>query len=172
MIHIKSSQDLMRLRRIALFAQGLLQAEPFGRGVKGALQAINHLGYVQIDTISVVERAHHHCLYSRVPKYKPDMISQLLQDRDIFEHWTHAAAFLPMDDFRFSLPYKHAIKNGQVHWYKNLDKKVMSELLKRIRSDGPIRSRDLEADSKSKRGAGGIGNRQKRLWSRCICRET
>ena len=106
MIEITQPQALARLRRISLAAQGLLQVQPFGYGMAGALKAINHLGYVQIDTISVVERAHHHVLHSRVPKFKPAMINELLLNGDIFEYWSHAAAFLPIDDFRFSLPYK------------------------------------------------------------------
>lgn len=146
------NQKLMRLRRLALDAQGLLKARPFGSGLAGAREAINHIGYVQVDTISVVERAHHHVLYSRVPKFKPEMANQLLVKRDIFEYWSHAAALLPIADFRFSLPYKHAIKNGQTHWYKNPDKKLMNELLARIRSDGPLRSRDIETNTSQRAG--------------------
>ena len=143
MIEIKQPPTLARLRRLALSAQGLLQAQPYGRGLSGACKAINHIGYVQVDTISVVERAHHHVFYARVPGFKPAMTNQMLLNGDIFEYWAHAASFLPMADFRFSLPYKHAIKNGQIHWYKNPDKKLMGELLARVRSDGPIRSRDI-----------------------------
>jgi len=146
-IEIKRPQELVRLRRLALAAQGLLQAQPFGCGLAGARKAINHIGYVQIDTISVVERAHHHIFRSRVPKFKPAMTNQMLLDRDIFEYWTHAAAFLPIADFRYSLPYKHAIKSGQNHWYKTPDKKLMAELLAHIRSDGPIRSRDVKTNT-------------------------
>lgn len=152
MIEIKRPQELTRLRRLALSAQGLLQAQPYGCGLAGARKAINHIGYVQIDTISVVERAHHHAFHSRVPKFKTTMTNQMLLDRDIFEYWAHAAALLPISDFRFSLPYKHAIKNGQIHWYKNPDKKLMSELLARIKSDGPLRSRDVEANTKKRAG--------------------
>lgn len=151
-IEIKHPRDQARLRRIALAAQGLLQAQPYGAGLAGALKAINHIGYVQIDTISVVERAHHHVMHTRVPKFKPAMTNQMLLDGDIFEYWTHAAAFIPIADFRFSLPYKKAIKSGQVHWYKNPDKKLMRELLARIRTDGPLRSRDLENNTKKRTG--------------------
>ncbi|NVK72926.1 MAG: winged helix-turn-helix domain-containing protein [Oceanospirillaceae bacterium] len=147
MIELKSTKDLARLRRLALASQGLLQVSPFGSGLAGARKAVAHLGYVQIDTISVVERAHHHVLYSRVPKFEPSMINKLLLDGDVFEYWSHAAAFLPMEDFRFSLPYKQALKSGQTHWYKDPDKKLMAELLARIASDGPLRSRDIEAKS-------------------------
>ena len=151
MIEITKPKDLARLRSFTLASQGLLQAQPFGRGLAGAQKAIQHLGYVQIDTISVVERAHHHVLHSRVPGFKPDMMNQMLVERDIFEYWSHAAAFLPMEDYRFSLPYKNAIKGGQTHWYKTPDQKLMKALLERIRLDGPLRSRDIEAD-KTKRG--------------------
>lgn len=151
-IKIKSQKDMARLRHLSLAAQGLIQAQPFGHGLAGARKAINHLGYVQIDTISVVERAHNHVFYSRVPKFKPAMTNRMLVDRDIFEYWTHAAAFLPIADFRFSLPYKHAIKSGQTHWYKTPDKKLMAELLARIRSDGPLRSRDIEISSAKRSG--------------------
>lgn len=151
-INITHPKDFKRLRRLALYAQGLLKTQPFGVGLSGARKAICHLGYVQIDTISVVERAHHHCLYNRVPKFQPEMTQQLLQNKNIFEYWSHAAAFLPIDDYRFSLPYKNAIKSGQTHWYKNKDKKLMSELLDRIRLEGALRSRDLESDSKKQTG--------------------
>lgn len=141
-------QDLVPLRRLALSSQGLLQDQAYGRGLAGARNAINHLGYVQIDSLSVIERAHHHILHSRVPDFKPEMTNQILRNGDIFEYWTHAAALIPIHDFRFSLPYKHAIKSGQSNWYKNPDRKLMGELLERIRLDGPIKSRDLETNSK------------------------
>ncbi|MCW1275473.1 winged helix-turn-helix domain-containing protein, partial [Acinetobacter baumannii] len=50
------------LKKIALLKQGLGKNSPFAAGRQGTLEAIEHLGYVQIATISVVERAHHHIL--------------------------------------------------------------------------------------------------------------
>ncbi|MDO6705128.1 winged helix-turn-helix domain-containing protein [Photobacterium sp. 1_MG-2023] len=151
-MEVKSKQDIVRLRRLALAAQGLSQVKPYGTGLAGARKAIEHLGYVQIDTIAVVERAHHHVIHSRVPQFKPEMTNQLLLNGDIFEYWAHAAAFLPMADFRFSLPYKQAIKSGQTQWYRERDQKLMGELLARIRSDGPLRSRDIETKAKKRAG--------------------
>ena len=147
-----SGKDIKLIRRTALNAQGLLQMQPFGRGLAGANRAINHIGYVQIDSISVVERAHHHVLHSRVPGFKPGMTDQLLQERQIFEYWSHAAAFLPIADFRFSLPYKEAIKNGQTHWNRNPDRTLMAELLQRIQGEGPLRSRDLDVKNQKRAG--------------------
>jgi len=152
MVEIKHPQELARLRRLALTAQGLLQAQPYGRGLDGARKTIRHIGYVQIDTLSVVERAHNHVLYSRVPGFKPVMTNQMLLDGDVFEYWVHAAAFIPIADFRFSLPYKHAIKSGQIHWYRNPDRKLMAELLAHIRSDGPIKSRDINTKAQKRAG--------------------
>ncbi|XOV77587.1 MAG: winged helix-turn-helix domain-containing protein [Aestuariibacter sp.] len=149
---LKTKTDLQRVRRLALSSQGLLHKSPFGKGQQGARSAIEHIGYVQIDTISVIERAHHHALYTRVPGYQPKMLNNLLKKRDIFEYWSHAAAFLPIRDFRFSLPYKQAIKSGQTHWYKNTDRKLMANIIKRIRDEGPLRSRDLESHPNKKQG--------------------
>ena len=68
------------------------------------LNIIEHLGYIQIDTISVVERSHNHILWSRMPRYKKPMLGELVEkDKTIFEYWSHAAAYLPMRDYRFSL---------------------------------------------------------------------
>ncbi len=144
MIEIATDRALARLRRFSLAAQGLLQERPFGTGRRGARNAIRHLGYLQIDSISVVERAHHHVLHSRVPGFKPSMTNELLRDRAIYEYWSHAAAFLPIEEYRYSLPYKQAIWDGQVHWYRNPDTRLMRDILARVRSDGPLRSRDLE----------------------------
>ncbi len=152
MIELRRPKDMARLRRLALSAQGLLNTQPFGLGLAGARKAIKHLGYVQIDTISVVERAHHHVFHARVPNYKPSMTNQLLLNGDIFEYWAHAAAFLPMDDFRYSLPYKSALKSGQTHWFRNRDEKLMNELMARVRTEGPIKSRDIESDATGRAG--------------------
>ena len=94
--------DKGKLRRIALDRQGLLRQAHFGRGKGAVLRAIEQLGYVQIDTISVVQRAHHHVLRSRVPNYRPALLDQLQREGKVFEYWYHAAAYLPMRDYRFA----------------------------------------------------------------------
>ncbi len=78
--------NLAKLRRIALNQQGLLRTDSFGRGKAATLRAIEHLGYVQIDTISVVERAHHHVLWSRVSNSQPKFLDQLVRQRNLFEY--------------------------------------------------------------------------------------
>ena len=131
-----------KLRRIALNQQGLLKAEFFGRGKRATLRAIEQLGYVQIDTISVVERAHHHVLWSRVPNYRPKLLAQLVKERLVFEYWFHAAAWLPMSDYRFALP-RMAKMNGERDWFHAVDRKLSDSILKRIEIEGPLRARDF-----------------------------
>ncbi|MEO0470567.1 MAG: crosslink repair DNA glycosylase YcaQ family protein [Bacteroidota bacterium] len=130
-------------RRLTLLHQGLLRKATFGRGLAAAQKAIERLSYVQIDTISVIERAHHHVLYSRVENYEPSMLDRLLsQDKGVFEYWSHAAAYLPMRDYRFSLARKRALQSGERHWYKR-DPKLMKFVLDRIKAEGPLQSKDF-----------------------------
>ena len=136
------------LRQAALHHQGLTKAAPFGAGKQATLNALEHLSYVQIDTLAVVERAHHHILWSRIPSYKPVHLESLLEERKIFEHWSHAAAFLPMRDYRFALPRMNAVKRGESGWFASVSEKDEKEVLARIRSDGPLRSRDFESPKK------------------------
>jgi len=131
-----------KLRRIALERQGLLKSNPFGRGKKATLRAFEQLGYVQIDTISVVERAHHHVLWSRVGNYRPEFLDQLVRERMLFEYWSHAAAWMPMSDYRFALP-RMAKLNGERDWFENCDKKLQHDILERIEIEGPMRARDF-----------------------------
>ena len=137
-IHLTSAEG----RKLALVSQQLPNSG-FSRGLKGTYEAIDHLGYVQIDTISVVERAHHHTLYNRVPHYRHGFLDKLVEQRKIFEYWSHAAAYLPFDDYRFCLPRMHAIKRGQHHWYKK-NVKLMNHVLQRITVDGALQAKDFE----------------------------
>ena len=140
-----------RLRRIALDCQGLLRTEAFGRGRAATLRAIEQLGYIQIDTISVVERAHHHVLWSRVPNYRADFLDRLMQDRQIFEYWFHAAAWLPMRDYRYALPRMEQM-NGDRSWFPSSDPKLLRDILRRIETEGPQRARDFEDTRRSGSG--------------------
>ena len=141
---------ISKLRRIALDHQGLLKTEHFGRGKQATLRAIEHLGYVQIDTISVVERAHHHVLWTRVPNYQPKYLDQLVRDRSLFEYWFHAAAWLPMRDYRFALPRMNQL-DGDRNWFKTFDKKLNRQILERITAEGPLLARDFEDDRDGKK---------------------
>lgn len=139
-----TAPPLGKLRRIALDHQGLLGRSPFGRGATATLRAIQRLGYVQIDTISVVARAHHHVLQTRVPDYQPAHLDQLLETGRIFEYWSHAAAYLPMEDYRYALPKMRAMARGEDRWVRCRDQRLMSRVLDRIKIDGPLQARDFD----------------------------
>ena len=139
----------LQARRLALHHQGLLKKRPFGSGKEGIVKAIEHLGYIQVDTISVVKRAHHHTLWTRVNKYQhSDLLTLQSKDRKIFEHWSHAAAYLPMRDFRYSLYLKNLFLNGEKQWF-NRNEKVRAYVLDRIKAEGPLQSRDFENPNKA-----------------------
>jgi len=139
-----------KLRRIALDRQGLLKTNQFGRGKQATLRAIEHLGYIQIDTISVVERAHHHVLWSRVNNFQPKFLDQLVRERQVFEYWFHAASWLPMRDYRFALPRMN-VADGDRGWFKTSDKKLNQLILERIAAEGPLRARDFEDTREGKK---------------------
>src|ERR1043165_4114550 len=100
-------------RKIILHAAGLSKRAPFGKGREAVYRLIDHLGFIQLDTNYVVERAHHHVIAARVPDYEPAWLTELTEEGRIFEYFTSDAGYLPMHDFRFSLPVKHAFVNRQ-----------------------------------------------------------
>ena len=132
------------LRRLSLLRQGLSHRSFFGEGIGGTKNAIDHLGYVQIDTLAVVERAHHHILWSRVPDYHPDHLNQLVSQKEIFESWFHAASYLPMRDYRFVLPNMLSVRRNENKYYNNISTHLMKEVLARVKSEGAIGMRGLD----------------------------
>ena len=143
-MQIRKTKDLDRLKRLALASQGLIGRSPFGTGTSGAIKAIEHLSYIQLDSISVIERAHNHIWRSRVPDFRPDQSNQLLEDAQVFEYWAHAAAYLPIKEYRYYLADKSAVKDGTLRRGYTKDRKLMAQVLKRIADEGPLASKDLE----------------------------
>jgi len=127
-----------------LLSQRVPPPKQVGSTVDATLSTIEHLGYIQIDTISAIQRAHHHTLWNRNPKYLSSHLDDLIVNKKIFEYWSHAAAYLPMCDYRFSLPRKQAIASGKEnHWYHR-DEKLMKSILKRIDIEGPLMAKDFK----------------------------
>jgi uncharacterized protein YcaQ len=132
-------------RKIILHAAGLSKRAQFGKGIEAVYKLIDHLGFVQIDTNYVVERAHHHAIASRVPDYKPEWLDELQADGRIFEFLTYATGYIPMHDFRFSQPIKESF------WLKRkpltpAEINLMSKVLDRISREGPLMTKDFEND--------------------------
>ena len=114
------------------------------KGKKGTLATIEQLGYVQLDTISVIARAHHHILWTRVPNYQPDFLKTLVEkDKTVYDYWAHAASFLPMRDYQFSLYQKWEKAQKDKHWYAK-NPKNMAYVLDQIKERGPLMSKDLD----------------------------
>lgn len=138
-------------RRIWLRAQCLDRREPFGAGPQAARAAVEQLGYVQIDTINVIERCHHHILYSRIPSYRRSDLAQLqAADKAVFEYWTHALSYVPTRDIRFFLPLMKAHREEPKRWSAVGSREDTRKLLRRIRQDGPISIRDIEEEQVEK----------------------
>src|SRR5215470_281033 len=89
-------------RRIWLRAQRLDTPAPFGSGPAATVAAIRHLGYVQIDTIHVIERCHHHILFARIPEYRREHLHWAQSvDKSVFEYWTHALSYVAVEDIQY-----------------------------------------------------------------------
>ncbi|MGR5063399.1 winged helix-turn-helix domain-containing protein [Photobacterium sp. DNB22_13_2] len=155
-----TSLSITEARKLVLLSQGLLAKQQRGSAYNKTLSSFSRLGYVQIDTISVVQRAHHHTLWSRNPDYQVEHLDQLVKDKKAFEYWSHAASYLIMEDYRFSLPRKQAIKSGaQNHWFKK-DTQLMASILSRIEADGPLMAKDFESQRINRHGWGSKPTKQ------------
>ena len=143
-----------RAQRLAIRCQGLDGRWDLTEGKEGVAQVIERLGYVQIDTIAVVQRAHHHTLWSRCPEYAPQMLHELqAQDRRVFEYWTHAISYLPMCHYRYYLPQMRAhTKRPQTRQWLEQNAQIVQNVIDRIRAEGPLRSADFEAPEGFQRG--------------------
>lgn len=133
-------------RQIWLRAQRLDTRAPFGEGALAVAEAIAHLGYVQIDTINVIERCHHHILFSRIPSYRrADLRHAQSVDRSVFEYWTHALSYVPSNDFRFFLPAMREHKREGHRWYASVTPADTRKVMRLLRA-GPLTIRDIEDD--------------------------
>ncbi|MFN0108303.1 MAG: winged helix-turn-helix domain-containing protein [Blastocatellia bacterium] len=142
-------------RRLFLGAQGLL-ADP-ARNTTGATVAklIEQMGFVQLDSINYVERAHHLTLGSRLDGYQHEHFTHLLETkRNLFEHWTHDAAAIPTAWFAHWKPRfaHHEAKLRQGRWWGprlgDKPEKTLAQVRERIEREGPLRSQDFEHDRK------------------------
>jgi uncharacterized protein YcaQ len=132
-------------RKIILEAAGLARYAQFGLGIEAVYKLINHLGFVQLDTNYVVERAHHHVMFARVPDYETAWLAELCEDGRIFEYFTSDAGYLPMHDFRFSLPVKEAFRL-QRKLLSKPEYNVMKEIMDRVEREGAVMVGDFEND--------------------------
>ncbi|MEP0324679.1 winged helix-turn-helix domain-containing protein [Bauldia litoralis] len=140
------SISISEARRIWLHAQRLDVAAPFGDGAEATRRATEHLGYVQIDTINVIERCHHHILYSRIPEYRrADLAQAQSVDKSVFEFWTHALSYVPSRDYRFFI--RAMKKDWKRHgWFDSVKPADLRKVLARLRDNGALTIRDIDDD--------------------------
>jgi uncharacterized protein len=133
-------------KRIWLHAQRLDTEAPFGAGPSAVAGAVAQLGYVQIDTINVIERSHHHILYSRIPAYRRADLKQAQSiDRSVFEYWTHALSYVPAADFRFFMPAMKQHKREGHRWFKSVKPEDTRKVMRLLRQSA-LTIRDIDDD--------------------------
>jgi uncharacterized protein YcaQ len=134
-------------KRIWLHAQRLDVHAPFGDGPEATRAAVEHLGYVQIDTINVIERCHHHILYTRIPGYRREHLRQAQSvDKAVFEYWTHALSYLPIGAMRFYVGAMRRAWGRRSTWFTAVTDQDLRRVLSLIRREGPLTIRDIDDD--------------------------
>jgi uncharacterized protein YcaQ len=134
-------------RQIWLRAQRLDTREPFGEGPAATAAAVEHLGYVQIDTINVIERSHHHILWNRIPGYRrADLRQAQSVDKSVFEYWTHALSYVPTRDLRFFIPAMKRHKREGHRWLASVKPADLRKVMRLIRQGGALTIRDIDDD--------------------------
>ncbi len=148
-----------RQARTMFMDRHALLEQPAG-GSKGEdlLRLIHRLGFVQLDSINTVARAHDMILYARRPSYRPRNLKRLYErDRALFEHWTHDAAVIPMDFYRHwhlrFLRDADMLKARWKNWRRDGFEQRFETVIQHIRDHGPVGSSDVGKDEK--KGSGG-----------------
>jgi uncharacterized protein len=140
-----------RARRLALALQGLADA-PRGRlEVEGLVLLIERLGFLQVDSINTVARAHQMTLFARHPGYRPELLRQAQDEARLFEHWTdRIASLLPIRFYpywRLRFERERALVDARFRrWFGDGFAAELERLLELIRASGAIRARDLEVE--------------------------
>ena len=117
-----------------------------------AYETIRGLGFVQIDPVSAVERAHHHILFTRNRSYRHATLKQLLEsDRALFENWTHDAAILPAAVYPYWKHYFARARTFEAHpgyrrHFAPVTARLIKKVLDRVDAEGPLRPRDFESN--------------------------
>lgn len=147
---------LVAARRLFLGAQGLLDG-PARRATVATVEAlVRRLGFVQMDSIHVVARAHDLILGSRLPGYRPEHLQRLLEEqRRLFEGFTHDASAIPMAHYPHWKPRfrrDEARMRDHAWWqhhFRGTDAEaVLAHVVARIRAEGPLMSKDFEHPEK------------------------
>jgi uncharacterized protein YcaQ len=135
--------SLAQLRRYVVAHHGFA-GRPRTSSAADVETTIGHLGCVQLDSISTVDRAHRLTLVSRLGRYPPGTVSKLLGAGRIFEYWAHEACLLPIGDF--PLFKRRMVELRDVHWWgrERTDPETEQHVLEAISEQGALPSRAFE----------------------------
>lgn len=143
--------DNLAARRLFLHRHGLGQT-PAGPG-KGAdlLALVKELGFVQVDSVNTLARAHDMILFARRPAYRPRHLQRLIEtDRALFEHWTHDASVIPTDYLpHWQLRFRRDAERLRARWPRWQGETFLQELQKvrdHVSAHGEVCSADLKAE--------------------------
>ena len=115
---------------------------------QGLLEIIRSLGFVQVDSINTVARAHHMILFARNQTYRPAQLTRLLErERALFEHWTHDASIIPVEyypywRYRFERDRAMLLKRWRKARHEGFEE-IFDEILAMIGRNGPTMARDI-----------------------------
>ena len=147
-------------RILLMQAQGLLDDPSRPASAAQVWRLVRRLGFVQVDSINVVERGHHLTLGTRLQQYRPSQLAQLLERRrSLFEHWTHDASVIPSIWFAHWKPRFRRFSNSprRSRWIDQRlgddPKGVLAHVERRLRREGPLMSRHFEAEEGSGRSS-------------------
>ena len=144
-------------RRLLLNLQGLTRDPTRKLSTPELYQLVEDLGYVQLDSIRIVERAHHHILFSRNQTYRPHQLDDLYENGQcLTEQWTHDASIIPSKFFPY---WKHRFpvikkKYAASKWWQARvkdPKKALRMVSERIAQDGPVGARHFETEKGNQR---------------------
>lgn len=144
--------DNRTARRLWLQSTGLGAAPT---GVDDLMQVIRDLGFVQLDTIRNVARAHDHILWSRDQSYREGGLEALLTQGEVFEHFTHDASTLPMDSYPMwqrQFARKGDYATNAAYYKTGMKPRDIAAILDRIRADGPLSTHAFDTKIKGEAG--------------------
>lgn len=138
--------SIKQARALQLAAMRLLTPPKKLATRRDVMAAIRHMNVLQIDTISVVARSPYLVLFSRLGDYQPRWLDELLAQGKLFEYWSHAACFLPIEDYpnyRRQMLHLEAAGSERSAIALANEPHAHIELLEHVRENGPVRASDF-----------------------------
>ena len=157
--------SLKAVRAVALRAQGLDAPTPrgFRAGDDDVYDAVRRVGWLQLDTLQVVNRAQYVTLWSRLGDYDAETLDRLAFDggaaspdnaRRLFEYWAHAACLIPLAEYRRFIPMMRRRRRGRGGWHRKWasdpdNRRLTQTILAKIRADGAGKPSDFRTEKKT-----------------------